>query len=146
MAQRIEVRRTARPSVPEAASVLLTVPAHKDYIVIVRSAVAQLGACFGFSVGEIGDLRLAVDEACNLLIAGPQPALAHSGSSLRCRAEVRGDRLWVRMSASPAIAGRPDTAGFGWIVLTALVDTRAWGQDDDAARVEMEKRRGPRVG
>jgi serine/threonine-protein kinase RsbW len=142
MAQRIEVRRTARPSVPEVASVLLTVPAHKDYIIIVRSAVAQLGACFGFSLAEIADLRLAVDEACNLLVASPRPVAAQS--SLRCRAEVRGDRLGVRMRASPETAGRPDTEGFGWIILTALVDTLAWGQDDDVVRVEMEKRRRPR--
>ena len=144
MPQRIEVARIERGRVPEAASVQLTVPAHKDYIVIVRSAVAQLGACFGFTVGDIGDLRLAVDEACNLLVqhapAEPVPA------ALECRAEVRGDLLRVRVSASSQIADPPDTEGFGWTILAALVDTLAWEQDSDTVRVEVEKRRSIRAG
>jgi serine/threonine-protein kinase RsbW len=132
--------------VPEVASVVLTVPAHKDFIVIVRSAVAQLGACFSFTIGEIGDLRLAVDEACNLLVADqPQPYGAVVGG-LDCRAEVRGDLLRVTVSASAEGAESPDTEGFGWNILTALVDSLAWEQDNDMVRVELEKRRAARGG
>lgn len=138
-----EVARTGRITVPEAASVQLAVPADRHYIVLVRSAVAQLGACFGFTMGAIGDLRLAVDEACNLLVAGgPDPAV----SGLECRAEVRGDLLRVTVSASAVAVAPPDTEGLGWNILAALVDTLAWEEDGDVVRVEIEKRRGTRGG
>lgn len=140
MAQRIQVTRVDGSRAPEVASVLLTVPAHQDYIVIVRSAVAQLAACFGFTFGEIGDLRLAVDEACNLLVAGAGADLAANG--LECQAGVRGDVLRVTVAAPAAAADRPDTEGFGWAILNALVDVLEWERDHDVVRVHMVKRRG----
>jgi len=162
MAQRIEAVRNERTRVPEVASVLLNVPAHKDYITAVRSSVAQLGGCFGFTIGEIEDLRLAVDEACNLLVAGAAAGADASGpdlgagfdavadrttDTLQCRAAVRGDLLHVTVAASAAtVAEAPDTEGFGWTILTALVDALAWEQDEDTVRVELEKRRGIRDG
>lgn len=142
MAQRIDTTRADRTMPPGAASVVLTVPAHRDYITIVRSAVAQLGAGFGFTIEEIGDLRLAVDEACNLLV-GYRPA-GLAPSDLECRAQVLGDVLRVTVIASAEAAEPPDTEGFGWNILTALVDTLAWEQDRDTVRVELEKRRGIR--
>ena len=145
MAQRMKVTPNGRTRTPEVASVLLTVPVHKDYIVIVRSAVAQLGACFGFTIGEIGDLRLAVDEACNLLVAAGA-ARDHADRGLECRAGVRGDLLHVTVVAPAQAVEPPDTESLGWAILTALVDTLAWEKDDDVVRVELEKRRGIRAG
>jgi serine/threonine-protein kinase RsbW len=140
MAQHIALARSNGTKVPEIASILLQVPAHKDYISIVRSAVSQLGACFGFAVGEIGDLRLAVDEACNLLVANRWPTLFEE--SLECRAEVLGDVIRVTLAAPAATTEPPDTEGFGWNILAALVDVLAWDQAGDLVRVELEKRRG----
>jgi serine/threonine-protein kinase RsbW len=136
--------------------VVLTVPAHQDYVVIIRSAVAQLGACFGFTVREITDLRLAVNEACALLVAGNAAdagglsgpgSLSDGGSvsdagSIECRAEVRGDRLRVSVAAPAGGFDAPDTDGLGWNIMSALVDTLAWAQDGVTARVDLEKRHG----
>ena len=140
MTQRIQVTRVDGRRAPDVASVLITVPAHQDYIVIVRSAVAQLAACFGFAFGEIGDLRLAVDEACNLLVAGAGPDRA--GSGLECQAGVRGDVVRVTVAASAAAADPPDTEGLGWAILNSLVDVLEWEQDHDVVRVHVAKRRG----
>ena len=142
MAQHIELARVNGTEVPEVASVLLTVPAHKDYIAIVRSAVSQLGACFGFALGEIGDLRLAVDEACNLLVANRSSE--HYEESLECRARVLDGVLRVTLAAPATATAPPDTEGFGWHILTALVDVLAWDQTAGQVRVELEKHRDPR--
>jgi serine/threonine-protein kinase RsbW len=150
MAQRVEVappnRRIRTPQA--AASAVLTVPAHKDYVVIIRSAVAQLAACSGYTVLQVTDLRLAVNEACGLLVAGRpggRPAVGGIGSLgvIECRAEVRGEVLRVTVTA-PAAGGfdAPDTDGLGWNLMTALVDALAWAQDGITARVSLEKRRG----
>ncbi|WP_194915565.1 ATP-binding protein [Catenulispora rubra] len=149
MAQRVEVAPVApvappnrRIRTPQRASVVLTVPAHKDYVVIVRSAVAQLAACSGYTLQQVTDLRLAVNEACALLVGGL--------GVIECRAEVRADAgsevLRVTVTA-PAAGGfdvpdAPDTDGLGWNLMTALVDALAWAQDGVTARVSLEKRRG----
>jgi serine/threonine-protein kinase RsbW len=116
------------------------VPANKDYIFVVRSAVAQLSAAFGFTIGEISDVRLAVDEACNLLVAGHLSAVPDQ--DLQCRVEVRGDLLHVTVAAASAGVEVPDTDDFGWNILTALVDSLAWAREAGMARVELEKRHG----
>lgn len=152
MAQRVEVAPPLhhRIRTPRGASVVLSVPAHKDYVVIIRSAVAQLAGCFGYSLREITDLRLAVNEACALLVAGSPEAVGIAGT-IECRAEVRGEVLGemrdeprgevLRVTVSAA-AGTlvPDTDGIGWTILAALVDTLAWAQDGVSARVDLEKR------
>lgn len=146
MTQRIQVTRIDRTRAPEVASVLLTVPAHQDYIVIVRSAVAQFAACFGFTFGEIGDLRLAVDEACNLLVAGAGGGPGAGVRGLECQAGVRGGVLRVTVAVPAADGERPDAEGFGWAILTALVDTLEWERDHDAVRIHVAKRRSVGAG
>lgn len=145
MAQRVEVApQHSRTRTQKAASVVLTVPAHKDYVVIIRSAVAQLGACFGYTIREITDLRLAVNEACALLVAG-SPGHTLAEGTIQCRAEVRGDVLRVTVSAPAGAQTAPDTDGLGWNIMTALVDALAWAQDGVTVRVNLEKRRAIRI-
>ena len=141
MAQRVETTpRNSLTGPPHGASVTLTVPADKDYVVIIRSSVAQLAACSGFTVREITDLRLAVNEACALLVAGG----AGPVGALECRARVLGEVLRVTVSA-PAGAFSPDTDGLGWSLVTALVDRLAWAQEGVTARIDLEKRRTVRL-
>jgi serine/threonine-protein kinase RsbW len=141
MAQRVEAAPPNRIRTPQAASVVLTVPAYKDYVVIIRSAVAQLGACFGFTIREVTDLRLAVNEACALLVAG-RPGADRAEGVIECRAVVRGDVLRVTVAAPAGGFDTPDTDGLGWNIMAALVDTLTWAQDGVTARVALEKRRG----
>ena len=161
MTRSVEVTQADGVRTRQNASLVLTVPAHKDYVVIIRSAVAQLGACFGYTVEEITDLRLAVNEACGLLVAHRPASGPGSGTSsgsdlglgldttdgdLECRAEVRGDVLRVTVAAPAAGLEAPDADGLGWNILAALVDSLAWARDGVTARVNLEKRRGTRVG
>jgi serine/threonine-protein kinase RsbW len=100
-----------------------------------------LGACFGFTVQEITDLRLAVNEACGLLVAGSTGGPLTVGT-MECRAEVRGEVLRVVVSAPAGGFGAPDVDGLGWNLMSALVDTLTWAQDGVTARVDLEKRCG----
>jgi len=144
--------------VNEFASVLIRVPAHQDYIVVVRSAVAQLGARLGYTVAELIDLRLAVDEACCLLVGAagePRPEHFHEHfrepgreppdgpprGDLECRVRVGLGTLQVTVAAPAADVETPDRDSFGWNVLRALVDSLAWVRDGATARIELMKRR-----
>ncbi|MEY9928474.1 serine/threonine-protein kinase RsbW [Catenulispora sp. GP43] len=127
---------TSRIRTPRGASVVLTVPADKEYVVIIRSAVAQLGACFGYTVREISDLRLAVNEACALLVVGRTCA----DGTIECRAEVRDGTLRVTLAAPAGAFDVPDVGGLGWTMMGALVDAVSWAQDGVTARVVLKKR------
>ncbi|GAA2002183.1 ATP-binding protein [Catenulispora subtropica] len=142
MVQRVETTRANGSAAGEVESVLIRVPAHKDYLVVVRSALAQLGARLGYTVAEIIDLRLAVDETCCLLI-GENPPDGPPRGDLECRVRVGPGTLRIMVCASAADVRPPDRDGFGWKVLTALVDSLTWVRDGSIARVEMEKRHSP---
>jgi serine/threonine-protein kinase RsbW len=142
MAQRVETTQANGTAVHDVESVLIRVPAHKDYIVVVRSALAQLGASLGYTVAEITDLRLAVDETCCLLI-GESPPDGPPWGDLECRVRVGTGTLRITVVASAAGVRAPDRDGFGWKVLTALVDSMTWVRDGTTARVELVKRHSP---
>ena len=93
----------------------MRVPATSAYLAVLRTAAAGLAARLDFTLDEIEDLRIAVDEACALLLPSAVP-----GADIRCAFVVGSDTLSVTVSA-PTIGGKPprrDT--FAWTVLTAL--------------------------
>jgi serine/threonine-protein kinase RsbW len=119
-------------------SVLIRVPAYRDYVAVIRAAVAQLGARLGYTVSELIDLRLAVDEACCRLIGGDHldgPSEGH----LECRLRVGVGTLQATVVAPAAGVETPDRDGFGWNILTALVDSLSWANDGVTARIDMVK-------
>jgi serine/threonine-protein kinase RsbW len=108
------VSSTGRP-----AEVRLSIPADGAYIAVPRSVVGNLAARNNFTVDEIDDLRIAVDEACALLL--PQA----SDGVLECVFEIDPPLLRVTTSAAVPNGWKPDTTSFGWTVLTALVESVA---------------------
>ncbi len=55
-------------STGRSAEVRLSIPADSAYIAVPRSVVGNLAARNDFTVDAIDDLRIAVDEACALLL------------------------------------------------------------------------------
>ncbi|HEY9336141.1 MAG TPA: anti-sigma regulatory factor [Kribbella sp.] len=102
-----------------AAEVRLSIPADGAYIAVPRSVVGNLAARNDFTLDAIDDLRIAVDEACSLLL--PQSA----DGVLECVFEIAPPQLTVRTSAVVPNGWHPDTTSFGWTVLTALVESVA---------------------
>ncbi|MEU4394485.1 anti-sigma regulatory factor [Kribbella sp. NPDC023855] len=105
---------TGRP-----AEVRLSIPADSAYIAVPRSVVGNLAARNDFTVDAIDDLRIAVDEACALLL--PQA----SDGVLDLVFEIAPPQLTVSTTATVPNGWKPDTGSFGWTVLTALVESAA---------------------
>jgi serine/threonine-protein kinase RsbW len=122
---------------PAGDVVLLTVPADGAYLGVLRTAAAGLAARLQFTLDEIEDLRIAVDEACAMLIRLAAPAAA-----LRCRFALDGDQLGVEVVV-PAAPGAvpPASSSFAWKVLTVLASAPAAAVDGRTATIALTARR-----
>jgi serine/threonine-protein kinase RsbW len=119
--------------------VLLTVPADGGYLSVLRTATAGLAARLHFALDEIEDLRIAVDEACAILLA-----LASLDAVLSCRFTVTEDALTVDASVptdNPATVRLPSNESFAWQVLSALTDEVAARIDGNMVSIVLTKRR-----
>ncbi len=80
--------------VHDTAEIDITVPAEGAYLAVLRTAAAGLAARLNFTLDDIEDLRIAVDEACGLPLHDAAP-----GSSLSCHFTARTDSLVAAVSA-----------------------------------------------
>jgi serine/threonine-protein kinase RsbW len=134
-------------SEPESVTTLggdvveLTVPADSAYVAVVRTATAGLAARLSFSLDEIEDLRIAVDEACAMLLGLPAPDAPHQ-AVLTCRFDVLADGLRVTVSApTKPKAALPVGHSFAWQVLTAHASEVNGRSGEGQATISMVKRR-----
>jgi serine/threonine-protein kinase RsbW len=121
----------------------LTVPALTAYLGVVRTATAGLAARLGFTLDEIEDLRIAVDEACAMLLSlpGPRPV---TEATLSCRFRVLDNAMAVTVSAPVGDrAVLPPEHSFAWQVLTAHAADVTGSLNGGRATVELVKRRRP---
>ena len=96
--------------------VVLTVPAEVGYLGVLRTATAGLAARLQFALDEIEDLRIAVDEACAMLLA-----ISVRGADLECRFAVTDNALTVEVTVDTVAGAQlPSRSSFAWKVLTAL--------------------------
>ncbi|MFJ6198297.1 ATP-binding protein [Micromonospora sp. NPDC092111] len=115
----------------------LTVPADGGYLGVLRTATAGLAARLQFALDEIEDLRIAVDEACAMLLA-----IATRDAELECRFSVTEDALTVEVTV-PTVRGAtlPSESSFAWKVLTALTTAAAAEATDGRATISLLTRR-----
>jgi serine/threonine-protein kinase RsbW len=95
--------------------VRLRLPAIGAYLSVLRTATAGLAARLDFTLEEIEDLRIAVDEACALLLPAVIP-----GAELDCTFELYADQLHITVSALTLDGAEPARDSFAWTVLSAL--------------------------
>ncbi|WP_254893713.1 ATP-binding protein, partial [Nocardia donostiensis] len=96
----------------------IRVAASVSQLPIVRGLAETLVLLSDFTLDEVADIRLAVDEVCSTLIAR-----AAAGTSLHCRFAVGDHELLVRVSGVTGEEGLPDQRNFGWHVLRTLTDS-----------------------
>ncbi|MEV2238589.1 ATP-binding protein [Micromonospora sp. NPDC049891] len=115
----------------------LTVPADGGYLSVLRTATAGLAARLQFALDEIEDLRIAVDEACAMLLA-----IAARDAELDCRFSVTEDALTVEVTVPTMPGARlPAESSFAWKVLTALTTSAGARAADGRATISLLTRR-----
>jgi len=93
----------------------LRIPADSAFLAVLRTATAGLAARLDFTLDDIEDLRIAVDEACAMVL--PQ---ARVDSDLTCAFDLEPTRLTVAVTAECDTPQAPDRDSFAWTVLSAL--------------------------
>jgi anti-sigma regulatory factor (Ser/Thr protein kinase) len=129
--------------IPAKETVVLELPWGKDLVVVARSAAGHLGARAGFTRQEVEDLRLAVDEACGLLILRAMNSKnPKKKSEIQCRFTVTPGAVEFAVSAPVPDGSAPPMDDFGWNLLEALVDEAEWTDGNRTCGVRGLKRSG----
>lgn len=123
-----------RETGPDGDVVEVTVPADVAYVSTLRLTAASLAARCDLTIDDIEDLRLAVDEACALLLPH-----STSDSALHARFELAAGRLTVRASVSSTDNAEPNRTGFAWTVLAALADAVDVTTEADRLTITVSK-------
>ncbi|MCO5973204.1 MULTISPECIES: ATP-binding protein [Actinoallomurus] len=118
--------------------VTVRLPADSAYLSVLRTATAGLAARLDFNLDEIEDLRIAIDEACAMLLAQAVP-----GTDLTCEFELTDDAMSISVSVLTVDGLEPSRDTFAWTVLSSLAgDVDAKVGVDDRVTIVMNKRRG----
>ncbi len=118
--------------------VTVKLPAASAYLSVLRTATAGLAVRLDFTIDEIEDLRIAVDEACAMLLAQAVP-----GTDLTCEFELTGDAMRIAVSVLTVDGRTPSRDTFAWTVLSSLAgEVDATAGPDDLVTVTLQKRRG----
>jgi serine/threonine-protein kinase RsbW len=119
----------------------LRIPADSAYLSVLRTATAGLAARLDFTLDEIEDLRIAVDEACALLLPDVVP-----GGGLVCRFGLEPTAIEVTVLAETRSGAAPTRDSFAWTVLTALAGEVETWVDDQTVVIRLHKSRAGAAG
>ncbi|APU14403.1 MULTISPECIES: ATP-binding protein [Actinoalloteichus] len=105
-------------STARGEDVHLRVAATAERIALVRGLAGDLAAREEFDMDRVEDFRLAVEEACAVLIRQ-----GVAGEFLDCLFRLTPDHIRLRMRTATRSTAEPDRDGFGWHVLETLSDS-----------------------
>jgi len=109
------------------ADVELRLPADGAYVSVLRTTTAGLAARLDFTIDDIEDLRIAVGEACAMVLPEADP-----GSPLLAEFFLAPSELTVRVTVHGAEIGEPDFDSFAWQVLDTLASNATAETDGEA--------------
>ena len=135
-AGRYSSTRHRSEDVLEAPTVTLRVPPLADHLTLLRTVVSGIAARRDYTLEQVDDLRMAVEEAAVQL-------LRHgNGSPLVLHATIEEDELAIELSTKTASAETVfDPSSFSWMILQALTDHLSTAVEGNAASLHLVKYR-----
>jgi len=115
-------------------TVTLTIPGHPVYLRLARLAAADTGARAGLPIGDLEDLRIAVDELAYALIGDER-----SGAPLTLR--FLAAEGMVEIEGNCAAIGCPPALGeLARTIVDVIADEHEIEDDGDTRRFRLVKR------
>ncbi len=101
----------------------LALSGQADSLGLARLATLHVAGQLGLPISRLAELRLAVNEACALLLAAPAGAAAEgvAEARLRLRFERQDDHLCIAVRGRAPYRG-PTPEEIGWVLLRSLVE------------------------
>jgi serine/threonine-protein kinase RsbW len=121
--------------------VTLRLPAEGAYLAVLRTAAAGLASRLDFTLDDIEDLRIAVDEACAMLLSR-----AAADATLECSFELMPGELDISVSLPTSDGALPSRDTFAWTVLTALAGEVDATEENGVVTITMKKRSSTDLG
>lgn len=118
------------PPAQVKADVALRVPADGAYVSVLRTMTAGLAARLDFTVDDIEDLRIAVGEACALVLPEATP-----GGDLEADFRLTPGTLTITVSVPTDGPHVADEDSFAWQVLTTLASDASAATHDSRFEV-----------
>jgi serine/threonine-protein kinase RsbW len=117
-------------------AVSIEVPAHANFVAVLRAATAVIASRLEFTLDDIDDLRILIDEAASLLLT------AGAEETLHCVIEGTEDTVHFRLSGKISSGETKLEAGFAWSILQALAQEVTTKTDGSVQTIEVARRRG----
>ena len=116
----------------------LEIPAASGYLVLARTAVAAMCARLDYPLDRLEDVKLAVDEACSLLLSDTD-----SEETLTLALQPGEDgSLKATVSAVTRHGKAPKQSSFAWTVLSALVEDVSSVVEGGQVSIALQASRG----
>ena len=121
-------------------SVTLKIPASADHVSLLRALIGMYAARQDFTLEEVDDMRMAVEEAAVQLLR------RSSGGDITLELHTHGPRLFAELfcgvdTAEPIM----DETSFSWTILSALSDDVSVESLHGTAVVRLTKVRATEV-
>ncbi|MGY0498136.1 anti-sigma factor [Nocardia sp. FBN12] len=100
-----------------ATAIHIQIDADLGQIVMLRAVAETVALIAGFTVDEVADTRVALDEAATCLVLGAVP-----DSQLHCDVNADGFRIRISVRGVCGDTEPIDTTGFGWNVMGSITD------------------------
>lgn len=107
-------------------------PADSAYVAVLRMTTAAIAARLDFTLDDIEDLRMAVGEACAIVLPQVEP-----GSDLVCEFFMKPGELTIQVGVPSHQPTPPDEDSFAWTVLTTLATEASASADDDRFTITL---------
>ena len=126
------------PGTPGADNVVrIDVPALPEHVAVLRAACGVVASRLDFSLDDIDDLRILVDEAASVLLS------AGAQGRLRCEILADGDAVSLRLQARLPDGQLPHGEGFAWSILNALANEVTTSAEATDHTISVRRSRGP---
>ena len=117
--------------------VTLEVPAQAEYVAVLRAAAGVIASRLDFTLDDIDDLRILIDEAASLLLtSGAQ-------GTLNCEIDAADDTIRFRLIAAVTTGEASPEEGFAWSILRALAHEVSSETDEHGQVISVTRSRGP---
>jgi serine/threonine-protein kinase RsbW len=123
--------------VSDLGSILGSVPARSEFVPVLRGMVASVGARLDLPYEQIDELRMAVDEACALLLR------VSGAETLWLRLQPSGESLTAEVGCDTTISDWPPPAvkeSWPWRVIAGLSDEARFDGTERGSSIVIVKR------